>query len=66
MNSLDLELILRFVVANFCGICIGYERLNHNKANGVKTHMIVCMSAKFLMMIASKYAFFDIKHYDVA
>lgn len=65
MNGLDLELIFRFVVAAFCGICIGYERLNHNKAAGVKTHMIVCMSAA-LMMIASKYAFFDIKHYDAA
>lgn len=62
---INLELLLRVVVAALCGIVIGYERMNHHKAAGVKTHMIVCMSAS-LMMIASKYAFFDVRAYDAS
>lgn len=62
---INLELLLRVVVAALCGIVIGYERMNHHKAAGVKTHMIVCMSAS-LMMIASKYAFFDVRSYDAS
>ncbi len=53
------ELIGRIVLAALCGILIGYERKNKSKVAGVRTHCIVaCASA--LMMILSKYAYFDL------
>lgn len=57
--SLQVECLLRLVFAAFCGALIGYERESHLKTAGIRTHLIVCMSAS-LMMIISKYAFFDI------
>lgn len=59
------ELLVRIILAAFCGIAIGYERMNHFKAAGVKTHMIVGMSAA-LMMIVSKYGFSDSNSFDAA
>ena len=53
------ELIGRIILAACCGILIGYERKNKSKVAGVRTHCIVaCASA--LMMILSKYAYFDL------
>ncbi|MBO5454605.1 MAG: MgtC/SapB family protein [Clostridia bacterium] len=47
------------IVACLCGIAIGIERKNRAKEAGIRTHCIVaCASA--LMMIVSKYGFFDI------
>lgn len=67
MNELyfTLELLGRIAIAAICGIAIGYERMNHFKAAGVKTHMIVGLSAA-LMMIVSKYGFSDSPSFDAA
>lgn len=55
----DLHYIFRIIVAGICGIIIGYERKNRAKEAGLRTHCIVaCASA--LMMVVSKYAFFDL------
>lgn len=55
----DLHYIFRIIIAGICGILIGYERKNRAKEAGLRTHCIVaCASA--LMMIISKYAFFDL------
>lgn len=63
--QVTLEMLLRIMLAAFCGIAIGYERMNHYKAAGVKTHMIVGLSAS-LMMVVSKYGFFDSPSFDAA
>lgn len=60
-----VELLGRIVLAAVCGIAVGYERMNHFKAAGVKTHMIVGLSAS-LMMIVSKYGFSDSPSFDAA
>lgn len=60
-----LELLARITLAAFCGIAIGYERMNHFKSAGVKTHMIVGLSAA-LMMVVSKYGFNDSPDFDAA
>ncbi len=53
------ELVLRLLVACLCGIAIGIERNTRAKEAGIRTHCIVaCASA--LMMIISKYGFFDL------
>jgi len=55
----QLELLLRIVVAGICGAFIGYERKSRLKEAGIRTHFIVAM-ASALMMIISKYGFFDL------
>lgn len=56
---LDLTSLLRLVLSCICGIAIGFERKNRSKEAGIRTHCIVaCASA--LMMIISKYGFYDL------
>lgn len=49
----------RILLAGACGAVIGYERINRMKEAGIRTHLIVCMASS-LMMIVSKYGFFDV------
>lgn len=51
--------LLRILIAALCGAMIGYERQNHMKNAGVRTHLIVAIASS-LMMIVSKYGFGDI------
>ena len=53
------EFCLRLVVSCACGALIGWERSQRFKDAGVRTHIIVCC-ASALIMIVSKYAFFDL------
>lgn len=53
-----LELFLRVLIAGLCGAMIGFERTRRFKEAGVRTHFIVCAAAA-LMMVVSKYGFFD-------
>jgi len=55
----QLELLGRILLAGLCGAIIGYERKNRRKEAGIRTHIIVALSSA-LMMIISKYAFFDL------
>lgn len=55
----QLELLLRILVAGFCGGAIGYERESRKKAAGLRTHVIVAVSSA-LMIILSKYGFNDV------
>lgn len=61
----NVELIFRIFIASICGSLIGYERTNRNKGAGVRTHAIVALSSA-LIMIISKYGFFDINDYDAS
>lgn len=55
--------LIRILIATICGVVIGYEREAHLKAAGIRTHTIVALSA-CLMMIISKYGFFDVVVYN--
>lgn len=55
----QMELMLRIVLSGFCGGIIGYERESRKKEAGIRTHVIVAVSAA-LMMILSKYGFDDV------
>lgn len=46
-------------MAVLCGLLIGYERETQLKAAGLRTHSIVALGS-CLMMILSKYGFFDV------
>lgn len=59
MTQHSIHLVFRMVLACLCGIAIGFERKNRAKEAGIRTHCIVaCASA--LMMIISKYGFYDL------
>ncbi len=51
--------LLRIVIAACCGIAIGFEREYRSKGAGIRTHCLVAFAAA-LMMVVSKYGFFDL------
>lgn len=55
----EIEYIFRIMLAGICGIIIGLERRNRSKEAGIRTHFVVACGAA-LMMVVSKYAFFDL------
>lgn len=55
----ELMYVFRIIIAGICGIIIGYERKSRSKEAGIRTHFIVA-SAAALIMIVSKYGFFDL------
>ena len=58
-KSTDMICVWRLIIAGLCGVLIGWERRHRSKEAGVRTHCIVaCASA--LMMLISKYGFFDL------
>ncbi|MEG0457253.1 MAG: MgtC/SapB family protein, partial [Oscillospiraceae bacterium] len=57
--STEGEYLLRLIVAAICGAAIGYERKSRLKEAGLRTHLIVSL-ASALMMLVSKYGFFDL------
>ena len=64
LNSFEFQMVcvVRLLLASVCGFAIGIERTNRLKDAGMRTHLIVCM-ASALMVIVSKYGFFDIAGY---
>lgn len=56
---IQLEYIFRVLLAGICGIAVGWERKNRSKEAGVRTHFVVACGAAVIMII-SKYAFFDV------
>lgn len=55
----DMVYLFRILLAIFAGGIIGYERQHRIKVAGLRTHILISM-ASALMMIISKYAFFDV------
>ena len=57
-----MEFVLRLVISCICGGVIGFERSRRRKEAGIRTHILVALGAS-MMMIVSKYAFFDVLAY---
>lgn len=55
----QLIYLFRIILAGVCGLSIGTERRNRSKEAGIRTHFVVACGAA-IMMIVSKYAFFDV------
>ncbi len=67
MNFIDTDQLIflwRIFLACMCGFIVGFERKNRSKEAGIRTHCVVA-SAAALMMIVSKYAFFDVVQSDL-
>ena len=58
-ETLQLQFVFRILIAGICGMIIGLERKNRSKEAGIRTHFVVACGAA-LMMVVSKYAFFDV------
>ncbi len=58
-----IVLVIRIVLAGVCGGIIGVERTLRQKDAGFRTHIVVAMGAA-LMIIISKYGFFDLVGLD--
>lgn len=56
---IGVEYIFRILLSGICGMLIGIERRNRSKEAGTRTHFIVACGAA-LIMVVSKYAFFDV------
>jgi len=55
-NTPLFQVVMRLVVASFCGLLIGLERELRSKEAGVRTHFLVCFGSA-LFMIVSVYGF---------
>ncbi|GIP37180.1 methyltransferase [Paenibacillus sp. J31TS4] len=55
---MEFDLLIRVLAAGICGGIIGYERRNRLKEAGIRTHFVVAAGGA-LMMILSKYSFYD-------
>ena len=58
-DMLQAEYIFRVLLAGICGMIVGIERKNRSKEAGTRTHFVVACGAALIMVI-SKYAFFDV------
>ena len=59
LSSLDIQLIIRLIVAAVLGSVIGIDRERLVWAAGLRTHMLVCVGS-CLFMIVSAFGFADI------
>lgn len=55
----ELDWGMRMLLAAFCGGMIGFERKSKAKNAGIRTHALIGLGAA-LVMIVSKYGFFDL------
>ncbi len=58
-GNVQIEYLIRLLVAGACGVAIGIERQYRMKNAGVRTHFLVAIAAA-LMMVISKYGFYDV------
>lgn len=63
--AVQLEYLLRILLATFLGLMIGIERKNRNKSAGIRTHAIVALGSA-LIMVVSKYGFWDTPSADAS
>lgn len=57
--GMNIEFIIRLILAVLCGMAVGIERERKNQAAGLRTHIAVILGAT-LVMLLSKYGFTDI------
>lgn len=56
---IELEMVLRLLMATALGAIIGYQRERAAKPAGLRTHVLICVGAA-LFTIASLYGFGDV------
>ena len=59
IDNVMYEYLLRLLIAGLLGAAVGLEREYRAKEAGYRTHFLVCLGSA-LMMIVSKYGFYDV------
>lgn len=59
----QIDYLFRLIVSILCGGAIGFERTKRLKEAGIRTHIIVALGSALIMLV-SKYGFFDIIIYE--
>jgi len=54
--SIELQMVLRVLVATGLGAAVGYQREKYGKPAGLRTHMLICTGSA-LFTVASIYGF---------
>lgn len=49
---IQLEMVLRLLLATVLGMIVGFERLHAHKPAGLRTHMLVCIGAALFTVIS--------------
>jgi len=49
------EIILRLILGVIIGSAIGYERQQHGRPAGIRTHLLVCTASVIIMLISTEY-----------
>jgi putative Mg2+ transporter-C (MgtC) family protein len=49
------EVILRLIIGAIIGAVIGYERQQHGRPAGIRTHLLVCSASVIIMIISTEY-----------
>ena len=50
--NIEIEMVLRLVLATFLGAVIGYQRERMGKEAGLRTHMLICTGAALFTMVS--------------
>jgi putative Mg2+ transporter-C (MgtC) family protein len=53
--SAELEIFLKLVLGAFMGGVIGFERETHGRPAGLRTHLLVCLSAVLIVIVSRGY-----------
>jgi putative Mg2+ transporter-C (MgtC) family protein len=62
IGDLDLELLLRIVIAMLLGAVIGYERDIHGRPAGLRTHAVVALASATFMVVSTHFVYFQRYH----
>lgn len=57
--SIELEIVLRLLLATALGAVIGYQRERADKPAGLRTHVLICVGSA-LFTVVSAYGFIDV------
>ena len=52
IESLEMEIITKMIVAAVLGLAVGLEREWHNKPAGIRTHALVCVGAAIFTIVS--------------
>ena len=52
IESLEMEIITKMIVAAVLGLAVGLEREWHNKPAGIRTHALVCVGSAIFTIVS--------------
>lgn len=55
-SPVEIDLVLKLVVAACLGLVLGYEREVHKRPAGLRTHSLICMGAALFTVLSMSFA----------